>query len=45
MDFKGFIRTTHLLSTASLCGHIVINYYSDNKMDEKIHKHDNYLSF
>ena len=45
MDFKGIIRVTHLLSTTALCGGIVLNYFSEDKMNQKIKRHENYNAF
>ena len=45
MDFRSIVRVTHLLSAAALCGQVVINFYSEDKMNQKIKSHDLYSSF
>ena len=45
MDFKGIVRLTHLLSAGTLSGQIVINFYSEDKMNEKIKSHELFGSF
>lgn len=38
-------RAIHMISTASLSGAIVLNYFSDGELNSKMKEHDNYSLF